>query len=106
MIFRTPYNMCILLTVTLEWLTTCILCKPLPFLYLGYISKEYNKVHRYLDNDEIDHVVRLIQKQKELYASKDPIPKYRKGKGLHNIHVVSHSNVTVNNIHILNKYFF
>lgn len=46
-------------------------------------------------------MVRLIQKQKELYASKDPIPKYRKGKGLHNIHVVGNSKVTVNNMHIL-----
>lgn len=35
--------MCILLTVTLELPTTCILCKPLPFLYLGIGSLEaYN----------------------------------------------------------------
>lgn len=43
------------------------------------ISEEQNQVHGYLDNDEINQVINLIQQQKDINSSEDPIPNNRRG---------------------------
>ncbi|XP_076090784.1 uncharacterized protein LOC143062823 [Mytilus galloprovincialis] len=42
------------------------------------ISEEQNQVHGYLDNDEINQVINLIQQQKDINSSEDPIPNDRR----------------------------